>query len=201
LDVVRRKGGKAVGIDLSQAVEAARNNFADDPDVLIVQGDLTNPPFRKGVFDGGFTIGVLHHTPAPLRGLQTLAQTVKAGGWIACCVYPKGEFYDYSSVMRFRRIHKRLKSVFGYYPALSYAHFSAYALTPLFAKTRRLAGFSRVMDYLERNWVVVLDLPDVRWRVLDIFDAITPSIATTHTGGEVKEWLTKAGCINIRTTG
>ena len=40
LDVVRRKGGLAVGIDLSLAVEAARTNFADDPDVLIVQGDL-----------------------------------------------------------------------------------------------------------------------------------------------------------------
>src|SRR3954470_13821175 len=37
LDVVRRKGGLAVGIDLSQAVDAARKNFKEDPDVLVVQ--------------------------------------------------------------------------------------------------------------------------------------------------------------------
>src|SRR4051812_2983109 len=65
LDVVRRHDGRAVGIDLSNAVEAARQNFANDPDVLIVQGDLLRPPFAPGSFDGGFTIGVLHHTPDP----------------------------------------------------------------------------------------------------------------------------------------
>src|SRR5215208_6337066 len=35
LDVVRRKGGTAVGIDLSAAVDAARQNFGDDADVLV----------------------------------------------------------------------------------------------------------------------------------------------------------------------
>src|SRR3982750_2445937 len=33
LDVVRRKGGIAVGVDLSRAVDAARENFKDDADV------------------------------------------------------------------------------------------------------------------------------------------------------------------------
>src|SRR4051812_31966128 len=72
LDVVRRKGGGAVGMDLSGAVEAARRNFADAPDVLIVQGDLATPPFRAGAFDGGYSIGVLHHTPTPKEGLCAL---------------------------------------------------------------------------------------------------------------------------------
>src|SRR5689334_16604816 len=57
LDVARRRGACAVGIDLSLAVESARRNFIDDPDVLVVRGDLTQPPFQSGVFDGGFTIG------------------------------------------------------------------------------------------------------------------------------------------------
>ncbi|MER3422194.1 MAG: hypothetical protein C4293_02130 [Nitrospiraceae bacterium] len=201
LDVVRRKGGKAIGLDLSLAVEAARRNFADDPDVLVVQGDLSNPPFRDGVFDGGFTIGVLHHTPAPLRGLQALARTVRVGGWVACCVYPKGEFYDYPSVARFRRLHNCLKAILGYYPALAYSYLAAYILAPLIAKGKRIPGLSGRLEYMERNWLVALDLPDVRWGVLDIFDAITPSIATTHTSGEVKEWMAKAGCTSVRTSG
>ncbi|MCL4552176.1 MAG: hypothetical protein M1305_01275, partial [Candidatus Marsarchaeota archaeon] len=61
-----------------------------------------------------------------------------------------------------------------------------------------LAG---VMKYLERNWLVALHLPDVRWRVLDVFDAVTPSIASAHTEDEVRHWMERAGCAHIRTTG
>lgn len=49
LDIVRRRGGIAVGLDMSMAVEPARQNFSGDTDVLIVQGDILNPPFKKGV--------------------------------------------------------------------------------------------------------------------------------------------------------
>src|SRR4051812_18122150 len=101
LDVVRRKGGRAVGIDMSGAGDAARTNFGDDPDVLIEGGALPRPPFREGAFDGGFTIGVLHHTPHPEAGLKALARAVRPGGWVSCCVYPRGGFYDAPSVRRF----------------------------------------------------------------------------------------------------
>lgn len=200
LDVVRRKGGWGVGIDLSGAVEVARRNFADDPDVLVVQGDILNPPFREGVFDGGFTIGVVHHTPDPPGGLKALARTVRPEGWVACCVYPKGGFYDYPSVARFRRLHNRLKPVLGYRPALAYAYFAAFLLAPITARGKRLPVLRRLLESVERNWLVSLYLPDVRWRLLDTFDAITPSIATTHTGEEVREWMEKSGCTKVRST-
>jgi SAM-dependent methyltransferase len=200
LDVVRRKGGRAVGIDLSQAVEAARYNFSDDPEVLIVQGDILKPPFHAGVFDGGYTIGVLHHTPDPSNGLKSLARIIRPGGWVACCVYPKGEFYDYLSVARFRRLHRRLKPILGYRPALLYSYLAAYLLSPLIGRGKQFPGFRGLLDYIERNWLVSLYLPDVRWRLLDTFDAITPAIATTHTGDEVKSWLEKTDCKDIQTT-
>jgi SAM-dependent methyltransferase len=199
LDVVRRKGGTAVGIDLSGAVDAARKNFADDPDVLIVQGDLLNPPFRPGVFDGGFTIGVLHHTPDPAAGLAALARTLRPGGWAACCVYPRGDFYDFASVRRWREIHRRMKVAYGYRFALAYSYFAAYVLAPLLIGARRV-GLRSAADYIERNWLVALRLKDPRWRVLDVFDAITPEIATTHTREEVAEWMRAAGLGGVRPT-
>lgn len=199
LDVVRRKGGLAVGIDLSDAVDAARNNFSDDPDVLVVQGDLLRPPFREGAFDGGFSIGVLHHTPDPRRGVGALARIVRKGGWVACCVYPKGDFYDYASVRRFRAVHHALNGTFEYLPALLYSYLAAYLIAPLF---RFLKGFGlrRAIQSIEQNWIVSLWLKDPQWRVLDTFDAITPQIATTHTEQEVAEWLTTAGCESVRRT-
>lgn len=200
LDVIRQQGGTAIGIDLSQAVEAARRNFANDPNVLIVQGDITNPPFRESAFDGGYTIGVLHHTPKPLEGLKALTKTIKSDGWAACCVYPKGEFYDYVSVKRFRRIHNFLKPTFQYYPALIYIYLSAYILTPIISQGSRIPVLSILFNYLAKNWIVILNLPDVRWRILDIFDAITPSIATTHDSDEVFQWMEASNCKDIHQT-
>jgi SAM-dependent methyltransferase/uncharacterized protein YbaR (Trm112 family) len=201
LDVVRRKGGRAVGLDLSQAVEAARSNFADDPDVLIIQGDILRPPLRPGVFDGGYTIGVLHHTPEPVRGLLSLTRSIKPGGWVACCVYPKAGFYDLPSVGRFRRLHNNiLKPRFGYRPALVYSHFSARVLAPLFKVCQRFPGLRRVADWLGSQWLPWLYIPDVRWRVLDTFDGITPAYASTHVEQEVHQWMQESGCVDVHTT-
>lgn len=199
LDVVRRKGGIVVGIDLSDAVDAARSNFSNDPDVLIVQADLLRPPFREGAFDGGFSIGVLHHTPEPQRGVAALARMVRRRGWVSCCVYPKGDFYDYPSVRRFRRIHHAFSGTFEYLPALLYAYFAAYVLAPSFRFLKGW-GLRRVVEYIERNWLVSLWIKDAQWRVLDTFDAITPQIATTHTEQEVAAWLAAAGCEAVRRT-
>jgi SAM-dependent methyltransferase len=200
LDVVRRKGGCAVGIDMSLAVEAARRNFANDPNVLIVQGDILRPPFRPGVFAGGYSIGVLHHTPQPAAGLECLARTIAPHGWISLCVYPKGEFYDYRSVARLRHCHLALRGRWGYQPALAYSYLAAYGLAPLFRKLRKIPGVRQLLRWVQREWLVVLDLRDVRWRLLDTFDAITPETASTHTAEEVREWLDRAMCGDIRPT-
>jgi SAM-dependent methyltransferase len=199
LDVVRRKGGVGVGIDLSNAVDAARRNFRDDPDVLIVQGDLLNPPFKPGAFDGGFSIGVLHHTPAPAQGLAALARSIRSGGWVSCCVYPTNDFYDFASVQRLRKLHLALKPVLGYRFALAYSYFAAYILAPLMREVKQL-GLRETVRWIERNALVSLWLKDVRWRLLDTFDAITPAIATTHTTAEVRGWFERAGCGNVETT-
>jgi hypothetical protein len=58
----------------------------------------------------------------------------------------------------------------------------------------------QLSSLVERNWLATLYIPDARWRVLDTFDAITPAIATTHTGAEVRDWLLRSGCGAIRTT-
>jgi SAM-dependent methyltransferase/uncharacterized protein YbaR (Trm112 family) len=201
LDIVRRKGGRAVGMDLSMAVETARRSFADDPEVLVVQGDLFKPPFRSGVFDGGYTIGVLHHTPDPLGGVQALSRTVHAGGWVACSVYPRQGFYSFRSVALHRELNSRLKLLLGYWPALAYAYLSGYLIAPAFGAAHRVRGLRGVVRLLEENVLPSLpDLPDARWRVLDIFDAITPAIASTHTGDEVRNWLLQAGCKDVRST-
>jgi SAM-dependent methyltransferase len=197
LDIVRRRGGRAVGIDMSQAVDAARTNFANDPQVLIVQGDINCPPFRPDSFDGGYTIGVLHHTPSPVQGLGMLARCVKPGGWVACSVYDKNGLYDFPSVAVWRRICNGLTPLLGYRPALAYAWFSALMLGPLAIWGQHVPILRRVLACLWRFGLVVVPLPDYRWRLLDAFDAITPTIATSHTAEEVEAWMKAADCVQV----
>lgn len=197
LDLVRRGKGLAVGIDMSLAVESARSNFENDSNVLIVQGDILEPPFKESSFDIGYSIGVLHHTPNPARGLMNLARVVKPDGLVACTVYPKEGFYNFPSVARFRRMYRSSQQLFGNKIALGYAYFSAYVIYYLNSFLRKNARVRPWVEYVERNILVTLDIPDARWRVLDVFDAITPFYASTHSPEEVFSWFAEAGCYNV----
>lgn len=205
LDIIRLWGGIAVGIDLSVAVESARVNFRDDENVLIVQGDILNPPFKKGYFDFGYTIGVLHHTPSPLQGLQALCEMVKKNGIIACSVYSKEGFYSYPSVYSYRKFVNAAKMLLGdnigNKIALFYAFFSSYILYYVFKNIRRIPFIgSRFVHIIEKYFLVNLNLLDKRWRLLDVFDAITPRYASTHTFIEIRSWFEDSGCIAIEKT-
>ena len=85
--LVSKWGARAViGIDLSDAVDAAYRNSRDCPNAHIIQADIYNPPV-KPVFDYAFSVGVLHHLPEPRRGFRSLASKLRPGGSISAWVY------------------------------------------------------------------------------------------------------------------
>ncbi len=47
-------------------------------------------------------------------------------------------------------------------------------------KAKKFRRLVPVLEYLERNWVVLLHIPDARWRTLDVFDAITVNSFDPH---------------------
>jgi len=201
MDVVLRKGGIAIGIDLSIAVEPAKENLSHFENVLIVQGDVLNSPFKENVFDNGYSIGVLHHTPNPGNGLKELFRTIKKGGEGTCLVYENKGWYGTKSIKRYRKIINGTRFIFGNSIALIYSHVSArtlYYIMPAINKIPKLGH--RIVRILETNVLVVNKLPDLKWRILDTFDAITPHYASTHTGEEVESWFKEIGCENIHKT-
>jgi hypothetical protein len=70
----------------------------------------------------------------------------------------------------------------------------------MFHKLRKLKFLERYIRYMEKNILVLLYFSDKRWAYLDIFDAITPSIATTHSFEEVCKWFVDSGCKGARRT-
>jgi len=201
LDIVRKYGGIAIGLDLSLAVESARENFKEDENVLIVQGDILNPPFKEQVFDAGYSLGVLHHTPDPKQGFKSLVNTIKNSGRIGVSVYSSLEFYNYPSVHFTRFINKLVKPLFGNNFALYYSKFSANFLYHFIKWCRKIPLFGKYFAYFLNRYVIVnAEITDARWRFLDNFDAITPVYASTHTGEEVQSWFKQAECYNLRLT-
>lgn len=76
-----------VGMDLGGSIDVARQNSHTRENVAWVQGDIFHPPFRPGVFDYIYSIGVLHHTPDPQKAFQSLKPFVRPGGHLSAWVY------------------------------------------------------------------------------------------------------------------
>jgi SAM-dependent methyltransferase len=205
IEVVRSAGGLVIGVDMSAAVESAHDNFINDPQVLIAQADICNPPLNLSAFDLGYSIGVLHHTPDPGLSFSKLAVLVKPGGSIAVSVYPLKGFYNYFSVGLFRRLHMISAYIFGERFANTLAmKYSSFSATTLHALLRRLMSVpcfgDRIVEFIEKYLCVHLSLPDLNWLMLDVFDAITPRYASTHASEEVAKWFRDNGCIDITMT-
>ena len=83
------KNGEVLGIDLSEAVEAAYQNTKTYPNAHIIQADLMNLPFKEKSFDFIFSEGVLHHTPDTHKAFEVLIKFLAAKGEIAIYVYKK----------------------------------------------------------------------------------------------------------------
>lgn len=77
-----------VGVDLGDGVESAFALTRDMPNAHVVQCDIFKLPLKRA-FDYAFSVGVLHHTPAPKAAFISLASKVKKGGDISAWVYGK----------------------------------------------------------------------------------------------------------------
>jgi len=189
IEIVKMKNARVIGLDLSDAVEIARRNFAGDDKVLVCQADILRPPIRPGTCDGAFSVGVLHHTPDPAKGFLEMANVVRPGGWIAASVYEKGGHYSLPNVNFYRSLFKRLWPLFGHYPPLLYSYITCFLVAPV-ARHLPLGG----MLHLFFPGII---LADRRWSLLDTFDSVTPTHQSFHESYEVFQWFKKAGLSNI----
>jgi len=101
-------GAEMIGLDLSEAVEAARDNTRHLPNVHLIQGDIFHPPLRDGVLDFIYSIGVLQHLPDPRRGFLTLRRLLAPGAPLFVWVYPRGRGRQIALFTLARRVSTRL---------------------------------------------------------------------------------------------
>ena len=87
-----------IGVDISEAIDVAREQLGRIPNTHFVQADALKLPFADESFDAILSEGVLHHTPSTREALSSATRVLAAGGEINFYVYrrksPAREFVD-----------------------------------------------------------------------------------------------------------
>ena len=64
-------------VDFSRAIDMAAHTLADRPKAHCIQADVCNLPFRPGVSDFTYCLGVLHHLQDPEAGMRSVSRITR----------------------------------------------------------------------------------------------------------------------------
>jgi len=224
MDLAARAGAQVVGVDLSLAVEVARENLGHSSNCHFVQADLLHLPFPPQTFDFIYSIGVLHHTPNTRESFARLVPVLKPGGEIAIWVYPLRRLTEtfrhfpdrVNSVLAndvgFRIPRKWLATVRRLAPALDWTmetSSNAQRILTTRLPPRWLYWLCHLavplyyvyripLFYPLRLLTRIAMYPDAEWRVLDTFDWYSPRYQWKQTYPEVRSWFEEAGLDEIQ---
>lgn len=87
-----------ISFDISKGLEKAKQAILKnntDANIAFIQGDITNPPFKKESIDIVYSWGVTHHTPNTKKTVESLSNIVKESGILGIYVYAFNPPYHY----------------------------------------------------------------------------------------------------------
>jgi SAM-dependent methyltransferase len=190
------KARTVVGIDLSNAVEAAYRNTRDLPNVHVIQADIYHLPFAQP-FDLVYSIGVLHHLPVPKNGFLALTKHVKPGGRISAWVYGKeGNRWIEMLVDPIRKnITSRLPRVItrclSFFPAVT-----LYSLLKiLYRPAKRIPWLKRLLPY--SDYLCSISDYSFSENFWNVFDQLVAPTAYYHSQEEVVDWFQTARATEV----
>jgi SAM-dependent methyltransferase len=183
-----------VGIDLSEAVMAARDLTEGLPGISMVRGDLLRPPFPPGSFDHIYSIGVIDHTPDPRGAFLALARLLKPGGRIVLWIYQK----ERPAVERIMDVHRAVSTRLSPRALMTLSRWAA----PIGGVKRRLMSsrwwpIQRAGVALHLLTIGVSMHPDPEVRACDTLDWYAPRYLSRHSREEVEAWFREAGLTDV----
>ncbi len=185
-----------VGVDLSDAVEAAFRNTRDLPNVHVIQADILDLPFQRP-FDLAYSIGVIHHLPVPKSGFLALCSHVKPGGRVSAWVYGKeGNLWIEKLVDPIRknvtsRLPRSLIRGFCFIPAVTLY----IGLKVLYRPARRLSWLKGMLPYSDYLCSIAdYSFSENFWNV---FDQLVAPTAFYHSREEVVDWFTTVAASDV----
>lgn len=185
-----------VGLDYSESVELAFERTREKVNVLIIQGDVLNPPLKKNIFGYIYSLGVIHHLKSPEKGIKSLSQLLNNNidSKIHIWIYSKEGNRLYLS---FYRILKSLTLKMSEKNIWTLSKIIAILLTPYMwiceklEKKLKNTAVIPMQKYLSFLFKFGFDI----YRLV-IYDQLAPSIAFYPTKKEVFDWVKDSG-LNI----
>ncbi|MGI8551495.1 MAG: methyltransferase domain-containing protein [Dehalococcoidia bacterium] len=193
-------GAEVLAVDLSDAIDVARENTHQLGCVHTVQADLYNLPFELQSFDFIYSIGVLHHLPDPEGAFRNLLRYLRPGGEIQIYLYwwPEHQAVKralLSAVAAARRVTTRLPH--GMLYCLSYP-LAAVAYAGFVAPYRLLSALPAAAAFAERLPMKQYAAYPFQVCVNDQFDRFSAPIENRYTRAQVCGWLERGGLEEIR---
>ncbi|MBV9773462.1 MAG: methyltransferase domain-containing protein [Gemmatimonadetes bacterium] len=194
LDALTDTEAQVVGVDITNAVDAAQSNLGGKRNVHLVQASIYELPFRDGAFDGCYCIGVIQHTPDPDRTVRSLPRVVKEGGRLAVTIYERRRFTPLNMKYLVRPLTRRMSRT----ALLSTIRATMPVFFPLTELLFRIPVLGRAARFVipVANYVEKPDL-NVRqryqWAVLDTFDMLAPAYDQPQREDDVRRALESSG--------
>jgi SAM-dependent methyltransferase/uncharacterized protein YbaR (Trm112 family) len=197
LHYATRYGAEMVGLDASKAIDVARKNASCDGSHF-VQGDLLHPPFRQGVFDFVYCLGVLHHLPDPEAGFRSLQRLAREDGAFWIWVYSKRRRFQNALLETARTVTKSLP--FPLLKAISLA--AAVVDYGLFVAPSRRLIRSRFSSWVPPRLALYASYP-FQVSYADWFDRLSAPVRFYYDERDLSGWAERAGWsrYQIRPTG
>ena len=187
-------GAEVWAVDLGPAVEVARANTREMPNVEVIQADLHRLPFAPESFDFIYSIGVLHHLPEPESAFGNLLRYLRPGGEVQIYLYwePEGQPVKsalLAGVTALRQLTTRLPHSVVHalaFPA-ALAAFAGFVLP--YKVLSRTPGLRQVAEKIPMKQYAHFPF---RVCVNDQLDRFSAPIECRYTKAEVTEWLHRA---------
>ena len=192
-------GAHTIGLDLSEAVEAAHANTRALPHAHVVQGDIFQPPVACASLDFVYSIGVLQHLTDPRGGFIGLSRLLKPGASMFVWVYPRGRGRQIAAFTAMRAVSTRLP--------LRVVNAAALALAV--GQWALWIGPHRVLRRMpfEAAHAAAVRIPFTLYarypfRVLhaDWMDGLSVPLVNYYKAADVEDWLGAAGLERGRTS-
>lgn len=191
-EIAAKTGAFVVSIDYSNAVETNYRYNGNKDNVLIVQANIYEMPFRDNYFDRIFCFGVLQHLPDVKKGFFSLIPLLKINGRLAIDVYKisllRKLFYTKYWI---RPITKRVdkQKLFNFIE--KWVNF-------WWPKTRWISKNIPKGRFLVKNFLFIADYTGAydleddilkTWAILDTFDMLSPAYDNPQTLKTVRKWF------------
>ncbi|MDP2913644.1 MAG: methyltransferase domain-containing protein, partial [Candidatus Omnitrophota bacterium] len=198
---IARYGARIVGIDISDAIKATRENISGFGRLHVAQANIYNLPFRDETFDFAYSFGVLHHLPDPEKGFRILCSKVKKDGYAIIYVY---EDFSKRSVLErillntinfLRLITPKIPPPLLYLLCIAMSPFVLLFCSAPYRILKRIKWTKTLAEKIPFRHTTRLDCI-----VADLYDRFSPPIERRYSKDQVTAWFRSAGFEDVHIT-